>query len=106
MFVSVEKQQQNEKKKVFIVDSFYYFVSIVSRSIVSIQQPVSELFLAYFSNRSQVQNHSYEYNFLSHDANKTYIHMNGVALDLGLKRRLRSTRKWAIGLDLPGAASF
>ena len=28
--------------------------------------------------------------------NKTYIHMNGLALGLGLKRRLRVTRKWAI----------
>ena len=33
--------------------------------------------------------------FLSH-ANKTYIHINGFALGLGLKRRLRATRKWAI----------
>ena len=33
--------------------------------------------------------------FLLH-ANKTYIHMNSFALDLGLKRRLRATRKWAI----------
>ena len=28
--------------------------------------------------------------------NKTHIHMDGFALGLGLKRRLRETRKWAI----------
>ena len=33
--------------------------------------------------------------FLSH-GNKTYIHMNGFVLGLGLKRRLRATQKWAI----------
>ena len=33
--------------------------------------------------------------FSSH-ANKTYTHMNGFALGLGLKRRIRATRKWAI----------
>ena len=33
--------------------------------------------------------------FLSH-ANKTCIHRNGFALGLGLKRRLRVTRKWDI----------
>ena len=35
--------------------------------------------------------------FLSH-ANKTFIHMNDFALSLDLKRKLRATRKWAIGL--------
>ena len=33
--------------------------------------------------------------FLSH-ANNTYIHMNGFALGLSLKRRTKATRKWAI----------
>ena len=43
--------------------------------------------------------------FLSH-ANKTFIHMNGFALSLGLKRRLRATRKWAIGLITGNARVF
>ena len=37
--------------------------------------------------------------FLSH-AIKTYIHTNGFAPGLGLKRRLSSTRKWAINLPI------
>ena len=36
--------------------------------------------------------------FLLH-ANKTYIHMNGFALGLSLKRGLRATWKWSIAFD-------
>ena len=31
---------------------------------------------------------------------QTYIHVNSYALGLGLKRRLRATRKWAIVFNI------
>ena len=62
-------------------------------------QPISELLLSSFSNRGQVQTVYMKMSFVC-IRKKTHFHMNGFALGLGLKKRLRTTRKWAIGSAL------
>ena len=59
------------------------------------QQSISELHLAFFSNRGKSKTIRMDVSFICM-WKKTHIHMNGFALGHGLKRRLRATRKWVI----------
>ena len=57
------------------------------------------LLLSSFSNRGQVQNHSYGYKFYLH-VKENPFYKNDFALGLGLERRLRAIRKQAIRSDM------
>ena len=51
---------QSQRRRCTQRQYFYHIELIFS---LKLQQPTSELLLAFFSNRGQVQNHSYGYKF-------------------------------------------